>query len=309
MNIVFLCPPATVINGGTKYLYKMGEVLAAQGHEVQMFEQEGRRPTWFPTKLPVVGQGVLRPRADQAFILPEDQPKLLDSVRTWPQRKVIYAQNHFYAALGVGEAESYADYGVTHILCSSQAIYAYAQLRHPKLKPYVIPCAIDTGLFKPGLKQKRIAYMPRKRGIEASYLRDMFRHLYPEYRNWAWDSIHDQAETETARRLGEAQLFLSLSRLEGFGLTPLEAMAAGCVVAGFTGIGGREYANDSNGFWANEDDFPACLAALKQAVDLASAAPSDSTTAYRSAAAATLARYTDATFKENVLKAASEIFL
>ena len=98
--------------------------------------------------------------------------------------------------------------------------------------------------------------------------------------------------------MGIAKVFLSLSRLEGFGLTPLEAMASGCVVAGFTGIGGREYAIPDNGFWADEDDFPACVAGLAKAVEL-SAAPEK----YRVACQKTLALYTPETFKKGVKEA------
>jgi glycosyltransferase involved in cell wall biosynthesis len=109
--------------------------------------------------------------------------------------------------------------------------------------------------------------MPRKRAIEAVYIRDMFRFTYPHYRHWEWREISNVGEAEAARMMGEARVFLSLSRLEGLGLTPLEAMASGCVVAGFTGIGGREYATPDNGFWVNENDFPACNTALAQAVE------------------------------------------
>ena len=69
-----------------------------------------------------------------------------------------------------------------------------------------------------------------------------------------------------AAAMGEAGVFLSLGRLESLGLTPLEAMACGCIVAGFTGIGGQEYASPANGFWAAEDDFPSCIKQLRAAL-------------------------------------------
>ena len=307
MNIVFLCPPAGVINGGTKYLYRMATLLTESGHEVAMFEQNGQRPTWFETTLSVIGQGHLRPDSKQIFVLPEDQPELLASIKNWPQRKVIYAQNHFYGALGIGEAvNGYADYGVTHILCSSHTIYDHSCMRHPTLKAYVIPCAIDTAQFKPLTKRKIIAYMPRKRGIEANYLRDMFRFTYPQHRDWEWQAITDKSEAETARLLGEAKVFLSLSRLEGFGLTPLEAMAAGCVAAGFTGIGGWEYATDANGFWSDEDDFPACIAQMARAVALADL-DGAALDLYHQACQQTLAPYTAETFRSATLAAWTDI--
>jgi glycosyltransferase involved in cell wall biosynthesis len=94
-------------------------------------------------------------------------------------------------------------------------------------------------------------------------------------------------------------VFLALSRLEGFGLTPLEAMAAGCVVVGFTGIGGREYATAGNGFWVGEDDFPVCIDQLKAAIDL-SQKESQARDNYFNACTKTLANYTPEIFRQKV---------
>ena len=50
----------------------------------------------------------------------------------------------------------------------------------------------------------------------------------------------------------------------------LEALASGCLVAGFTGVaGGTDSATARNGFWAAEDDLPACVDQLARAVQLA----------------------------------------
>ena len=62
--------------------------------------------------------------------------------------------------------------------------------------------------------------------------------------------------------------FLSLSRMESVGMTPLEAMACGCVCAGFTGVGGQDFATPENGFWVPEEDCVAAVDALAEAADL-----------------------------------------
>ena len=133
-----------------------------------------------------------------------------------------------------------------------------------------MPYGIDTGVFKPAqTKREAIAYLPRKRPIEANYLRNSFRHAFPDLRGWDWWPLVNESEANVAAAMGEAGVFLSLGRLESLGLTPLEAMACGCIVAGFTGIGGQEYASPANGFWAAEDDFPSCIKQLRAAVELA----------------------------------------
>ena len=232
---------------------------------------------------------------------------LLADFAKLPQRKVIYSQNHFYGALGIGDAEGYAAYGVTDILCSSRTIYDHCRLRHPAVRAYVVPCAVDPAQFKPApTKRNIIAFMPRKRAVEATYIRDMFRFTYPQYRDWEWGEIANVGEAEAARLMGEARVFLSLSRLEGFGLTPLEAMASGCVVAGFTGIGGREYATPDNGFWAGEDDFPVCVDAVAKAV-AQSLSTGTAKAQYDAACRKTVNLYAPQTFQKGVKDAWDKI--
>lgn len=302
MQIIFFCPPVGTINGGIRRIFRMVETLSAAGYDAVVFEEKARMPDWFASTARVVGQGIFQPNPDQVYVLPEDQPNILPLFKDWPQRKIIHSQNHFYNAMGLGGADSFTAYGIKDILCCSHTIYDHARVRFPDMKAYLVPCCVDGAVFNPRAKQKRILFMPRKRLVESIYLRDMFRFSYPECRDWEWHAVSGKSETEVAQMMGEAAVFLSLSRLEGLGLTPLETMAAGCVVAGFTGIGGREYATPENGFWADEDDFPACIAQLKKAVDLAQKPPEDpARKAYQAACAKTLEAFTVAGFEAAML--------
>jgi hypothetical protein len=308
MRIVFLCPPIGKLNGGIKYIFRMAETLCADGFDAVVCEQDKAKPSWFTSNAPLIGYDALQPRQGDILVLPEDQPDMLRTLATWPQRKIIYCQNQFYAALGTTGATSYADYGVTDILCSSQTIRAYCAERHPQIPTHLVPCSVDSTLFKPSAKIEQIAYAPRKRMIESAYLQDMFHHHYPQWRAVPWLELSNLSEAQIAAGMASSALFLALSRLDGFGLTPIEAMAAGCVVAGFTGIGGREYATSANGFWAEEDDFPACLLALEQAMQLWQTGESP-LAAYHAAANATAARYTPTVFASACRDAWTSIML
>jgi len=309
MRIIFFCPPTTVINGGIKQIFLLADALCAQGFDAVVFEEQGRRPDWFPSVAPVVGQGVFAPRADEVLVLPEDQPQILKIFKDWPQRKVVYAQNQFYGALALEGVSSFADYGITHALCCSRFSLAHMQRRHPKIKPFLVPCGIDRTLFHSAAeKTKTILYMPRKRPVEAAFIRDMFTYTYPEFNAWTWQEVSGKSEAETAALMGRAAVFLSLGRLESLGLTPLEAMASGCLVAGFTGIGGQEYATQANGFWAAEDDFQACVAQLHAALALAERTPGNrQRQAYADAAQETVAAYTPEAFAAGAREAFEEL--
>lgn len=309
MRIILFCPPATVINGGIKQIFLLADALRFHGFDAVVFEEQGRRPDWFSSAVPVVSQGVFEPRADEVLVLPEDQPQILQIFKDWPQRKVVYSQNHFYGSLALTDVSSFADYGITHALCCSRTTYEHMIWRHPRIRPFFVPCGIDSTLFKPAeVKTKTISYMPRKRPVEAAFIRDIFCYTYPECSGWAWQVIGGNTEQETAQMMGDSKIFLSLGRLESLGLTPLEAMASGCVVAGFTGIGGQEYATPANGFWAPEDDFKECAKQLRRAIDFAEQ-PEESAAreTYFRATQEALKPYTPKAFSAAAKEAFSEI--
>jgi glycosyltransferase involved in cell wall biosynthesis len=116
-------------------------------------------------------------------------------------------------------------------------------------------------VFRPaGTKRHRIAYMPRKWPGLAERLRAEIRQPVE------WLPIDGCTEAETAGILAGSSVFLNLGRVEGFGLPPLEAMAAGCVVCGFAGEGTTDFATPENGFWAAENDMGGCLRAIDHAL-------------------------------------------
>lgn len=304
-QVVFICPNLNRIMGGIKYVFRMAEVLRRMGCDAIAVDPSRAQPAWFRTDVPVFDRDAIGGRADQVLVVGEDIPGVLARNAKRPQRKVMYCQNHFYAAQTAPAGGSYADFGITDVLCSGRAVQDYIRLRHPKVRAHLIPCGIDPAVFHPRPKIERIVCIPRKRRIEAAYLRDLFGHSHPEFRDVEWLLLESKTEPEIAAALGESTVFLSLSRLEGFGLTPIEAMASGCVVAGFTGIGGREYATSANGFWADEDDFPGCLRQLAEAIRL-SRDPS-ARTSYFEACARTVSQYTPDAFERAVRAVWGEI--
>ena len=124
---------------------------------------------------------------------------------------------------------------------------------------------IDFEKFKPLDKKLQIAYMPRKRPHqEVDFIRGLTTKLIGE--DVRWVPIDKEPESKVAKILGESAIFLSLSYLEGFGLPPIEAMACGCVVVGYHGQGGLDYAKSDNGVWCEEGNPTSCVQALQKVV-------------------------------------------
>lgn len=106
--------------------------------------------------------------------------------------------------------------------------------------------------------------MPRKRPAAAARLTEIVR-LKSDVECVAIDGC---SEVDTAAILAESSIFLALGHQESFGLPPVEAMASGCIVCGFSGEGMTDYATPDNGFWAQEDDLAGCVRSIQAAVEV-----------------------------------------
>ena len=142
-------------------------------------------------------------------------------------------------------------------------------MRFPDLPIGIVPVAVDSRLFHfQTQKRLQITLASRKRPLEAAFIQDLFWTCHPEFRSIPWVNLQGTNETQVAAILRDTAVYLALCRFESCPLTILEAMASGCVVAGFTGLGGRQYATDRNGFWADEDDCIEAAERLAQGVRL-----------------------------------------
>ena len=270
-RIIYLSWPAQEITGGIKMAFRHAEALRESGFEALIATQDSRPPGWFETTVPVVGLAAVERQRD-VLAFPENNHELLTQFASWPNRKVVFCQNQILVCLGLGGQQDYAEFGVSDIICCSEMAAYFCRRRFPKLAVHVVPNYVDPGRFQcPNRKKLRIAFMPRKRPLELACIHDLFRSDNPQFRGVPWHRIEGLPESEVAAVLRESAVFLSLCRFEACALSLLEAMASGCVVAGFTGIGSREYTTEKNGFWAAEDDCIECVDQLKRAVELVSA--------------------------------------
>ncbi len=80
--------------------------------------------------------------------------------------------------------------------------------------------------------------MPRKRPADFRLLIDLLR-ARDALGDWEVVTLEGRPEDEVAAELRRAALFVALGREEGFGLPVAEALASGCPVVGFHGMGGR----------------------------------------------------------------------
>ncbi|HEY8574086.1 glycosyltransferase [Phenylobacterium sp.] len=267
-RIVYFAFPGGV-QGGVKMILRHVETLRELGFDAVCYLGAGNRPPdWFEHRAPIEVGAPVRP--DDILVFPDDAHEALKVAATAPSRTIVFSQNPYYfAAVGFEALERFPPERLPVFIAVGQQLAAFVRRAFPQARVEVVPCFADERVFRPGCEKRDVvAYAPRKRPLEADAIRGMFRRLHPEHAGLGWTRVQDATERQVADAFGGARLFLSLSRLESVGMTPLEAMAAGCVCAGFVGVGGREYATDDNGFWAPDEDCEAAADALARAADL-----------------------------------------
>lgn len=236
-------------------------------------------------------------------VIPEFYRDAFLHFATQPCRRVIHLQGPFLAFRGFQSIAAFNEHGLlAGMSCSRYArdlmAAMGARLDWQVVTPFVHP------FFQSGDSSKKlqVAYMPDKRPKEAPVVRELFRARHPDLAGVPWVPIAGLSRRACAGVMAESAVFASLSRLEGLGLPPLEAMASGCLVAGFDGHGGRDFATADNGLWVAEGDHIAFADAVAAAVRRAAAGDA-AARAHRAAGFVTAAAYSRERFERELIAA------
>jgi glycosyltransferase involved in cell wall biosynthesis len=82
-----------------------------------------------------------------------------------------------------------------------------------------------------------------------------FYEFYPHYKWIRFAPLQGLSKEDFAKQVQTAAFALYTDDIAGFGTLPLEAMACGTHVIGWTPFGSKEYINQDNGFWAVNGDI------------------------------------------------------
>lgn len=257
------------MQGGHKMIVRHVETLRDLGFDAVVYLGRGSvAPTWFEHRAPIVHAEPVT--GDDIIVAPDDGRRSIRQCAEMGVRTHILSQNPYYfGATAFDEVDRFPADNVPTFLAVAPRLAATLKRAFPQSPVEVVPCFADERIFRPGAeKRDAIVYAPKKRTIEAQAIRSFVRKFHPRHSAIDWVEANGLTERQMAHALAEASLCLSLSRLESVGMTTLEAMASGCVCAGFLGVGGAEYATPENGFWVPEDDCEAAADALAEAADL-----------------------------------------
>lgn len=259
-TVHYLCPHIDRPTGGIRTIYRHVDILNAAGIPATVVHApDGFSCTWFDHNTRITGARSVALSRQDVLVVPEWYGPYLKALPVGP-RIVVFNQNAYMTFAGLEDnVATGAPYrgipGLQELLVVSRDNADYIRFAFPELTVTQVRNAIDPALFYPPDRSpgRRIAWMPRRRADDA---RQVLRLLaaHGSLEGWEVVPIEHRTEAETAGLLRSCAIFLSFSAQEGFGLPPAEAMACGCYVVGFPGLGGREYFDPASSSPIEEGD-------------------------------------------------------
>lgn len=269
-RIIALAPSWQRPSGGVRKIYRHVDVLNDAGFDASVGHREtGFRCTWFENQTRVSHPPeIWPPRASDILLVPEVMA--WEVVRLTPGiRKVIFNQNPYETFLGrnqESEPPPYLNPDVLATLVVSENSRAYLQYAFPNHSVYRIRNGIDAKLFRfEASKKPQVAYMERKKPTDVRQLLALL-HARGALDGFDVINIQNRSEAETAGILRESSIFLSFSSQEGLAMPPMEALACGCAVVGYDGLGCREFFMEPHAFPVPQEDVLQFARAVEQTI-------------------------------------------
>lgn len=289
----FYLPPLRKISGGMQVIADLGNHLWHEELNTALVLQNPPPDTrqWLEThypNLPVVNWDVFSPCREDWWIVPEGWPLALKPGLAARSRCVVYVQNWAFVHGHLPPGVFWQDLPVSFWAVSSPVADFLRETIG--VDAPIVPPAIDPTLFYPenAREDALICWMPRKNRGLALQTRNILESI--RRKNGAplpgWIEIEGKKREEVASLMRRSEVFFASGFPEGCPLPPLEAMASGCLVAGFGGFGGWDYMRQAletgfrpsistrpvpwgpNGFYAADADVFGAAMALNAALDI-----------------------------------------
>lgn len=236
--------------GGIKIQLQHCELLNCLGFDARPALLGNGKIMWYEYKVKALSINDVGYELSAHDIIVCPETMLYEGLKFKNAKKIVFVQNWYFASLyspfihPEDLNKSYYELGYDKIITCSQFVTDYLR-EHGRGEAATITNGIDHSKFvyDPKFKEKnRILFMPRKNDKDAKKIIAIVKRVAPYAKFVKADEL---SESEIIIEYQKSDIFLATGYPEGFALPPLEAMACGCAVAGFTGGGGREYMVDS----------------------------------------------------------------
>lgn len=303
----YLAPDLPTHSGGVRVIYRHVDVLNSMGIPAAVVHAKpGFRAGWFANETRVLPASEVTIGPDDVLVAPECYGPGLWRLPE-EARIVIFNQGayHTFDLIPFDTTPPGWPYAgikrLAALLTVSDDSAELLRYAFPDIPLRIVRAVVDPALFHPADEPpaRRIAYTTHRRAQERSQLLHLLR-ARGVLDGWELVPIRGRTERETAEIMRGSAIFLSFSEREGFGLPPAEAMASGCYVVGYTGMGGREFLDPAYCAPVPDGDLLAFARSVEEACTAYDTNPDDFAKAGRTASERILTQYSAARLRSDL---------
>lgn len=242
-RVCYFCPDYPQPSGGTKKLYRHVHRLQEAGAEATIVHQRRDfRLDWHNYPAPVIWLED-RPQfsPDDILVFPEVMAEMVRQTKEFTGARAVIALSWLPSFARMKPGERWQDHGIDRMLTTSPAIQRHLSWSM-EIDATLIPEFIDPVryTYRPSEKQNRIAYLTRK-DASGTWLHGILARRDYALAEFEWTPLRNLDENDYAQGLRESTVFVTTTMQEGMHVSVLEAMACGCLVAGYSAVGGDDY--------------------------------------------------------------------
>lgn len=262
----FYLPDFEKPSGGVKLTYDHVKCMNENGFNAKVIHQKsGFIPEWLKDYYPQNEDGTfenipimyldddkLPISMEDFFFIPEGFPQLMENLakQKAPCKKVAFCQNWYYVLNALPAGVFWDSYDIYDCMSVSQSQTDYLKMIMPFLNVKNVVGHIPDDFSKPEKetdKKLQIAFIPSRDGGTKSYnVIKTFYALFPYFRFIKFQEIRGLEKEVYAELLKDSAFYVHFDEYSSWGTAPIEAYKSGCLVAGWDGVGGREYMNTDN---------------------------------------------------------------
>jgi len=239
-RILYFCPDFPQPSGGIKTLYRHVQRLVEQGFDAWIVHQKRPfRVTWHGYAAPTMWL-LERPqfRPQDILVIPEVMPQIMQQTARFAGERIVIALSWSPTYWNLPAGQDWRTFGIERVITKSPLIQEYLRWSM-EIEATLISEYVDGDRYRytPEAKRPKVCYLTRKER-SAAWLQSVLCAKGRPFNEFEWMPLRELSEDEYARQLREATVYVSTNMQEGMNTSILEAMACGCLVVGYSGIGG-----------------------------------------------------------------------
>ncbi len=242
-SIFYFCPDFRLPSAGIKRLYRHVHHLNQIGFNASIVHhKKGFSLSWHGIRVPILWMEDLPPfERDSVLVFPEVMSSLIQQTQCLTIPRIVIALNWAFIYRNLPAGMNWKDFGISKAITPSPFVKRFIEWAMG-LDVTLIENYLDTTryVYQPEIKSNNITYISRK-DLSGEILRSIFERKKGPLRHYKWIRLGNLDEEHYARQLAHSKIFLATSQEEGLPTSVLEAMASGCIVIGYSGLGGNDF--------------------------------------------------------------------